>query len=60
MGRIYCNIIKIIFNLKNKGDNLMSFQEQHQNYERPKISCGIYIITNLINNKVYIGKSNNI
>ena len=38
----------------------MSFQEQHQNYERPKISCGIYIITNLINNKVYIGKSNNI
>ena len=38
----------------------MSFLEQHNNYQRPLVHCGIYKITNMINNKVYIGKSNNI
>ena len=35
----------------------MSFAEQHQNYQRPQHICGIYKITNLYNNKSYIGKS---
>lgn len=38
----------------------MSFKKQHENYVRPKNICGIYIIINNINNKKYIGKSNNI
>ena len=38
----------------------MSFKEQHENYQRPIIKCGIYIIRNKINGKMYIGKSNNI
>lgn len=38
----------------------MSFKEQHENYVRPVAKCGIYIITNNINKKVYIGKSNDI
>jgi len=38
----------------------MSFIEQHQNYQRPAIITGIYVITNNINQKKYIGKSNNI
>lgn len=33
------------------------FEEQHKNYTRPKKICGIYCITNLYNNKKYIGKS---
>ena len=35
----------------------MSFKKQHENYIRPKQTCGIYIIKNILNNKVYIGKS---
>lgn len=38
----------------------MSFLEQHNSYQRPVNRCGIYKITNNINNKIYIGKSNNI
>lgn len=40
-----------------KGDRKMTFEELHKNYTRPKNYCGIYIIKNKINNKVYIGKS---
>lgn len=35
----------------------MSFKEQHEKYVRPENITGIYKITNLINNKSYIGKS---
>ena len=35
----------------------MTFEELHQNYERPINHCGIYVITNTKNNKKYIGKS---
>ena len=35
----------------------MSFKEQHEKYVRPKQITGIYKISNLYNNKVYIGKS---
>lgn len=35
----------------------MTFKEQHENYERPEQICGIYKITNMYNNKSYIGKS---
>ena len=38
----------------------MTFKEQHENYQRKPNKCGIYIITNKINGKVYIGKSNDI
>ena len=38
----------------------MSFKEQHEKYTRPTTHCGIYKITNKINNKVYIGKSTSI
>lgn len=35
----------------------MSFQTLHEQYQRPKNITGIYKITNLVNNKSYIGKS---
>lgn len=35
----------------------MSFKEQHENYKRSEQICGIYKITNMYNNKSYIGKS---
>lgn len=35
----------------------MSFKEQHENFKRKENRCGIYKITNNINNKCYIGKS---
>lgn len=39
---------------------MATFKELHETYERPRIICGIYKITNNQNQKVYIGKSNNI
>ena len=57
VGRIYYeNLSKI----KIKGEIFMSFIEQHQNYQRKEKKIGIYKITNLTNNKIYIGKSNDI
>ena len=35
----------------------MSLKEQHEKYVRPKQITGIYKISNLYNNKAYIGKS---
>ena len=35
----------------------MSFKTLHEQYKRPENITGIYKITNLVNNKSYIGKS---
>jgi len=38
----------------------MTFKELHEAYAREEAICGIYQIKNLVNNKLYIGRSTNI